>query len=154
MSNRMILCETRPTLPPLRRWLMTGVAALLFGLGWIGLFVPGLPTTIFWLGAVLAAGKACPVIERWVYARPGIGPIVRDLAEHGRMSRAHKRHALLGMSASVLISASLLAIAGLWLTAAAVLAAGVAGAWCITRWVRTTPGSARAPMPGNAPQIA
>jgi uncharacterized membrane protein YbaN (DUF454 family) len=139
MSERMIQPRnpTRPTRPSLSRWLLTGVAALLFGLGWLGLFVPGLPTTIFWLGAVLAAGKACPVIERWVYARPGVGPIVRDLAEHGMMSRANKRRALLGMSAAVLLSATLLALSHLWIAAAAVLLAGLAGAGCITHLIRT-----------------
>jgi len=139
-EQRMIQSRsrTRWSLPALRRWLLTGVAALLFGLGWIGLFVPGLPTTIFWLGAVLAASKACPVIERWVYARPGVGPVVRDLAEHGTMSRAHKRHALLGMSAAVLLSAVLLALSHLWIAAASVLAAGLAGAWCITSLIRTS----------------
>jgi len=117
---------------------MAGVALLLFGIGWVGGIVPGLPTTVFWLGAVLCAGKACPAIERWVYARPYFGPIVRDLVENRTMPRANKTRAMIGMGAAVATSATLFALGDVWWAAAGVVASGMVGGYFICFGFGTT----------------
>ncbi|MEZ5340723.1 MAG: YbaN family protein [Acidimicrobiales bacterium] len=58
---------------------------LWFVLGWIcvalgglGIILPGLPTTGFFVGAAGCFSRSSPRFERWVLDLPGIGPLVRD----------------------------------------------------------------------------
>ncbi|RYF53967.1 MAG: DUF454 family protein, partial [Comamonadaceae bacterium] len=61
--------EPQPPLPPLPphaplplvvRWLLLAFAALCLVMGVIGIFVPGLPTTVFILMAGWAAARSSP----------------------------------------------------------------------------------------------
>jgi len=56
-----------------------------FGLGWaavaigsIGIVVPGLPTTVFFIVAAWCFARSSPRFERWVLELPRVGPLVRD----------------------------------------------------------------------------
>ncbi len=116
----------------LGRWLLTGLAALSFAIGWVGIFVPGLPTTIFWIVAVLLAGKACPVVQRWVYDNPHVGSLVRDVIEKRSLPAKAKRHAIIGMWAMLAVSAFfMLAMAGVsalwWAAILPAVGIGVSG---------------------------
>ena len=71
---------------------------LFLAIGWIGIIVPVLPTTIFWIIAAYCFARSDPKIRDWIYARPGIGPQVELFVEHGKMTRAGKRGALFGMA--------------------------------------------------------
>lgn len=77
-------------------WRLVGLACL--GLGGIGLLVPVMPTTIFWILAALCLARSDPKIRDWIYARPGVGSQVELFVEQGRMTRASKRAALIGMA--------------------------------------------------------
>lgn len=77
-------------------WRLLGFGLL--GLGGLGIVVPILPTTIFWVLAALCFARSDPKIRDWIYARPGIGPQVALFIEHGQMTKAGKRGALIGMT--------------------------------------------------------
>ena len=90
-------CDTGRLSTRLVRWLLAGLAVLSFAIGWVGLFVPGLPTTIFWIVAVLCAGRACPVIREWVYRCGRAGTLVKGVVEERSLPRRAKRRALIGL---------------------------------------------------------
>lgn len=77
-------------------WRLLGI--LLLGIGAVGIVLPVLPTTIFWILAALCFARSDPKIRDWIYARPGVGPQVELFIEKGAMTRAGKRGALIGMS--------------------------------------------------------
>ena len=87
-------------------WFVAGWLAV--GLGAVGIVVPGLPTTIFFIGAAWCFGKSSPRFERWVLDLPRIGPMVRSHREGLGMPRRSKIAALSMMWAAILISAVLL----------------------------------------------
>ena len=47
-------------------------------LGGIGIVVPGLPTTVFFIIAASCFARSSPRFEQWVLDLPRIGPLVRD----------------------------------------------------------------------------
>ncbi|MEM6392830.1 MAG: YbaN family protein [Planctomycetota bacterium] len=100
-----------PKRPPLNRavrWALAALAAVSFAIGWIGIFVPGLPTTIFWLIAVVLATKSCPVIQRWVYQSGRPGQLVQQIIETRSLPKRAKHHAVLGLWLSLTLSMALL----------------------------------------------
>jgi uncharacterized protein len=80
------------------------VRAVWFGIGWlavgigaIGIIVPGLPTTVFFIVAASCFAKSSPRFERWVLDLPRIGPLVRDYRAGLGMSRRAKGFAVASM---------------------------------------------------------
>lgn len=57
-------------------WFAGGLVAV--GLGGIGIVVPGLPTTVFFIIAAACFARSNPRVEQWVLNLPRIGPMVRD----------------------------------------------------------------------------
>ena len=57
-------------------WLALGLACV--GLGGLGIVVPGLPTTVFFIAAAACFSKSSPRLEAWVLGLRGVGPMVRD----------------------------------------------------------------------------
>ena len=51
------------------RWALTVVGGFFVALGAIGVFVPGLPTTIFLIIACFAFARSCPAMETWLRSR-------------------------------------------------------------------------------------
>lgn len=68
--------------PTVRRgpvgWLWFGAGWVAVGLGGVGVVVPGLPTTVFFIVAAACFARCNPRLERWVLDLPRIGPLVRD----------------------------------------------------------------------------
>jgi uncharacterized membrane protein YbaN (DUF454 family) len=79
-------------------WRLLAGSALL--LGFIGIFVPGLPTVPFLLLAAWAAGHGWPALEAWLLNHPRWGASIRAWREHGAMSRRAKWAASIMMTAS------------------------------------------------------
>ena len=79
------------------RWLWALLGFLFLGIGAVGLVLPLWPTTIFWIAAVFCLAESHPKVRDWIYARPGVGPIVRDFVERGEISRKGKIAAIGGM---------------------------------------------------------
>lgn len=57
-------------------WLAFGLLSV--GIGAIGIVVPGLPTTVFFIVAAACFSRSSPRLERWVLGLRGIGPLVAD----------------------------------------------------------------------------
>lgn len=57
-------------------WFVGGWLAV--GFGGLGVVVPGLPTTGFFVLAASCFARSSPRFERWVLDLPTIGPLVRD----------------------------------------------------------------------------
>jgi uncharacterized protein len=84
-------------------WLVVGFAAV--GVGSIGIVVPGLPTTVFFIAAAWCFHRSSPRFERWVLGLPRIGPMVADHRAGLGMPRRAKRFALATMWIAVSLSA-------------------------------------------------
>lgn len=80
------------------------LGCLFLGVGGVGTVVPGLPTTIFWILAAICFSKSCPVLQRWIYDRPRVGPVIEEFVVHRRMARSTKRRAIAGMWAGMGLS--------------------------------------------------
>lgn len=57
-------------------WFVAGLASV--GVGAVGVVVPGLPTTVFFIVAAACFARSSPRLERWVLDLPRIGRVVRD----------------------------------------------------------------------------
>lgn len=79
-------------------WFWRYLGCGLLGLGGLGIVLPLLPTTIFWILAALCFARSDPHIRDWIYARPGLGPQIKLFIEKGEMTRPAKSGALVGMS--------------------------------------------------------
>lgn len=93
----MGLGERRSRSEDRMRWLWALLGFLFLGIGAVGLVLPLWPTTIFWIAAVFCLAESHPKVRDWIYARPGVGTIVRDFVERGEISRKGKIAAIGGM---------------------------------------------------------
>lgn len=110
-------------------FVMGGVS---FAIGAIGLVVPLLPTTIFWIIAAWAWSKSCPRLQQRLYAMPGAGPHVRAWIEEGRINRLGKQFALGGLTFGLAMTTWAL-YASPWILAVAGLPQIVAGFYIASR---------------------
>jgi uncharacterized membrane protein YbaN (DUF454 family) len=78
---------------PLRwLWFCAGWGAV--GLGSLGIVVPGLPTTVFFIIAAYCFSRSSPRFEAWVLSLPKVGQMVADHRDGLGMSRVAKRWAV------------------------------------------------------------
>lgn len=103
-----------------------------FAVGAVGLFLPLLPTTVFWIIAAWAWSKSCPRLQQKLYTLPVAGPHVRAWMEDGTISRRGKHFALGGLSLGLAVCAYALQDAPL-LLAVAGLPQIAAGGYILTR---------------------
>lgn len=114
-------------------WL--GAGFLLTALGFVGYLVPGLPGTVFILGAVACFSRSSPRMERWLVEHPWFGPMLRDWREHRGIRRALKGRIVFVICVACGLSAWLMMARGrpLWLPACVVGAGLVGVAVVVTR---------------------
>jgi len=91
----------------LSRAAYVAIGGVAVGLGTLGVVVPGLPTTGFFVLAAWAFSRSSPRLERWVLTRPGIGPLVTDYRDGLGMPRRAKVLAIAMLVASCGLSAGL-----------------------------------------------
>ncbi len=72
------------------RWVLRFFALLCLGLGIVGVFLPGLPTTVFILMASWAAARSSPRIHAWLHRHKLFGPMLRNWEAGGYVSRRAK----------------------------------------------------------------
>lgn len=112
------------------RWLLVLLAGVSLATGVVGIFVPGLPTTVFVLIAAWAAARSSPRLHRWLLAHRVFGRLIADWQEGGRVSRRSKWSATVAMSGC----ATLLLWLGQrwWVSAAAIgcMACVLVWLWC------------------------
>lgn len=115
-------------------WSTAGVLCVV--VGGIGIVVPGLPTTVFFIIAAGCFSRSSPRLERWVLGLPKIGSLVRDHRAGLGMPRRAK-HLAIG---SIVVFASLGALAaGSTLVRVAIAAAAVSGIAYLAYVVPTRP---------------
>lgn len=121
------------------RWLWWLLAYASLGIGIVGIFVPGLPTTVFVLVSAYAAARGSERLHRWLLAHPRFGPAIRDWQAHGAVARRTKWTATLAM----LACAGVLALVMLrvpshriWMTALPIACMAAVAAWL---WRRPEP---------------
>ena len=114
-------------------WLLAGLLAV--GLGAIGVIVPGLPTTVFFIVAAWCFSRSSPRLEQWVLDLPRIGPMVSDYRAGLGIGRRSKVVAVSMMAVMVTISVVLLLDS--WMVRGVVVAAGLTGAWFVLLAVPT-----------------
>lgn len=69
-------------------WMAAGLTCV--GVGGVGVFIPGLPTTVFFIMAAWCFSRSSERLERWVLGLPGIGPMVSDYRSGLGMPRRAK----------------------------------------------------------------
>jgi uncharacterized protein len=111
-------------------WWLLAYASL--GIGIVGIFVPGLPTTVFVLISAYAAARGSERLHRWLLQHPRFGPAIRDWQTHGAVARRTKWVATIAMAGCALV---LLAIMlrfpshRWWMTALPIACMVVVAAW-------------------------
>ena len=86
------------------RYLLLIIGFIFVAVGFIGVLVPGLPTTVFMIMAAWCFAKSSPRFERWVLQLPGIGKFVQDHRSGLGMPRKSKIIAITMMSLAVVLS--------------------------------------------------
>lgn len=129
----------------LKRGALLAAGWLSFGLGGIGIFLPGLPTTIFWILAALAFMRSDPRMYARIVGHRRFGPPIRLFVEEGRIGPRAKLISIASMVASAILCLLVLPVLWVKILVVAVIALGVA-------WVSGLPSSgARSPavLPGS-----
>ena len=109
----------------------------MLGMGTIGIFLPGIPTTIFLILASACFAKSCPPMERWLREQAIFRPYVRYLDPDAVMPRRARVISIGMMWTAIVVSGVLfwkrdmLALAGPLL-----VLAGVIGTVAICRFRR------------------
>ena len=114
-------------------WFVGGLLSV--AIGGIGVVVPGLPTTVFFIVAAACFSRSSPRFEQWVLNLPKIGRTVRDHRAGLGMPRRAKVIAV-AMIVTVSTASAVVAIGNRplgW----AVLALGLVGALYVTFRVPT-----------------
>jgi hypothetical protein len=124
-------------------WLAGGF--LCVGLGFIGIVVPGMPATGFFVAAAFCFSKSSERFLAWLLALPLVGPLLDDYRKGRGMTRNVKLSASVSLSLAVAF-ASLWAIPQLWAKVACAVA-GVIGLLYIWLAVPTRPQDPRPPAP-------
>jgi len=121
-----------------RKTLYRGLGLCAVALGFVGVFVPGMPTTVFVLAASYFFARSSPRLEGWLLAHRWFGPPLRRFRETGGMTRSEKAAALGSMWTAIVISSIVLAAASRKAALAAILLACL-GTLTILFAVRTVP---------------
>jgi len=138
MNTRTHLYLDVPPRSRVVRWMYASVGVVCLGVGGVGVVVPGLPTVVFWIVAAGCFGRSCPALQRWVYQRPRVGPVIELFVTERKLTRASKQRALIGMWFGMLISSLILIYFDRPMMIVAVIAACGAGvSWWITKRIET-----------------
>lgn len=119
------------------RWLWFATGWVAVGLGGVGVVVPGLPSTVFFIAAASCFARSSPRFEQWVLSLPKVGPLVRDHRAGLGMPRRAKVVAITMIVVAITLSVGL-ALDSL-VARGAVAAAGVVGVWYVGWRVPTRP---------------
>lgn len=90
--------EPRPSMPHatgLRRALYIAGGLLCVGMAYVGVVMPGLPTTPWVLLASYCFGRSSPRLQRWLRRTPAFGRLLRDWDEHRGIRKPVKIFAVL-----------------------------------------------------------
>lgn len=87
----------------LGKLILRAVGALFFALGFVGILLPLLPTTVFWILAAICFAKSAPRLYGRILAWPGIGPAISAYLDYGVIDRRGKYFARSGMGLGTIV---------------------------------------------------
>lgn len=119
-----------------KRLFLQTAGYLFFAIGFVGMLLPLLPTTVFWILAAACFAKSAPDMHRRILSWPGIGPIIGTYLDSGAISRRGKTFALTGMA----VAAFLIAVSPV---PAYIIAVSLLGLAVGAAYVATRPGDAK-----------
>ena len=87
----------------MKRIILISLGWLCVGLGFVGVFVPGIPTTIFLIIALWAFTKSSEKLRHWLLNHKRFGPILNNWQEHKVVPRRAKILMVVLMSVAVIL---------------------------------------------------
>ena len=117
-----------------RRLLWLALAYVALGLGVVGIFVPGLPTTPFVLLAAFAAARGSRRLHERLHAHRVFGPMIRDWEASGAVARRAKWVATITMALCAVLM--FLTAPRVWMAATGTGVMAVVAVWL---WLRPEP---------------
>ena len=87
----------------MKRTILISLGLLCVGLGFVGVFVPGIPTTIFLIIALWAFTKSSEKLRHWLLNHKRFGPILNNWQEHKVVPRRAKILMVVLMSLAVIL---------------------------------------------------
>lgn len=136
----------------LRRWTYAFLGLIAVGMGFLGVFVPGLPTTVFLLVASYFFARSCPWLEQKMVRAPIFRPYLRYLDRRQGMPRGARIATIAVIWAASAASCLVLHLRGgleMWFVVSMGLAA-LAGSAVVWRALRGSAAAGSAP-PGTDP---
>ncbi|MET0807856.1 MAG: YbaN family protein [Pseudoxanthomonas sp.] len=121
------------------RWAWWLLAYASLGTGIVGIFVPGLPTTVFILIAAYAASRGSERLHAYLLRHPRFGPVISDWQIHGAVSRRGKWAATLTMLACAAVLLAIMLSVGThrwWMAALPIACMAAVAVWL---WRRPEP---------------
>lgn len=118
------------------RWTLAFTGVLCVCIGAVGVFVPGLPTTVFLIIATWCFAKSCPWLEERLIRNRLFAPVLAYVDRTQPIPARTKATAIAAMWLCVAISVSVLIsrdASPIW-TIAVIGGAACIGTWCILRW--------------------
>lgn len=132
---------------PVRRLAYVSGGLACVGLGGIGLVVPGLPSTVFFIAAAACFSRSNPRLERWVLDLPKIGPAVGDYRAGLGMPRRAKQWAI---GSIVVFSTISIVLLDPWPAQVTVAVVALIGVWYVGWRVPTAPARITPPDAGRS----
>ena len=87
----------------MKRTILISLGWLCVGLGFVGVFVPGIPTTIFLIIALWAFTKSSKKLRHWLLNHKRFGPILNNWQQHKVVPRRAKILMVVLMSLAVIL---------------------------------------------------
>ena len=87
----------------MKRTILISLGLLCVGLGFVGVFVPGIPTTIFLIIALWAFTKSSEKLRYWLLHHKRFGPILNNWQKHKVVPRRAKILMVILMSSAVVL---------------------------------------------------
>ena len=87
----------------MKRMILISLGWLCVSLGFIGIFVPGIPTTIFLIIALWAFTKSSKKLRNWLLNHKRFGPILNNWQQHKVVPRRAKILMVVLMSLAVIL---------------------------------------------------
>lgn len=133
-AAQLLALRAQTPLPWVVRMLLLALAGISLVTGIIGIFVPGLPTTVFVLIAAWAAARSSSRLYGWLLYHRLFGPMIINWHQGGFVSRKVKWSATASMAFCAVIAYWL--IKQPWASAFAI---GTMAVVCIWLWLRPEP---------------
>ena len=121
----------------------TALGLILVGIGFVGVFLPGLPTTIFMILALYCFKKGSVRLEAWLLNSKIFGPTLRDWEQNKAIKRRTKVTAVTTML--VFVGASVFIIGNVWAAVAIVPACAWVTWYIVSRKTAVPAGASSKP---------